>query len=160
MRYHHSFTVAAPLAAVRDFHEHSSSMGAITPPPVIVRVHHAPAVLTEGDQMDFTMWLGPLPIRWLAAIEQVTPISFVDRQLQGPFTKWVHHHTFTPVDEQTTKVIDDVEAQYSRNWFWRLVGMGMWLNLPILFAFRQWKTKRILEQGQRSGANTSLTSTT
>ena len=160
MHYHHRFTVAAPLAAVREFHERSSSMGAITPPPVIVSIHAAPAVLAEGDRMDFTMWLGPLPIRWLAAIEQVTPISFVDRQLHGPFEKWVHHHTFTPIDEQTTTVIDDVEAQVSRHWFWRLVGMGMWLNLPVLFAFRQWKTKRLLERGMRSGANDTLTRTT
>lgn len=158
MHYHHRFTVAAPLAAVREFHEHSSSMGAITPPPVIVSVHTAPAVLAEGDQMDFTMWLGPLPIRWLAAIEQVTPISFVDRQIQGPFEKWIHHHTFTPIDEQTTTVIDDVEAQYSRHWFWRLVGMGMWLNLPVLFAFRQWKTRQLLERGQSSSTNAPLTS--
>ncbi|MEZ4584038.1 MAG: hypothetical protein R3A10_20780 [Caldilineaceae bacterium] len=62
-------------------------MGAITPPPVIVRVHRAPELLGEGDEMDFTMWLGPLPIRWLARIEQVTPVTFVDRQLRGPFAR-------------------------------------------------------------------------
>ncbi len=35
--------------------------------------------------------------------------------------------------------------EHRRHWFWRLVGMGMWLNLPILFAYRGWKTRQLLE---------------
>ena len=183
MNYHHRFLVKAPQAAVADFHRHSNSMGAITPPPVVVRVHHAPAVLCEGDQMDFTMWLGPLPIHWVARIEQITPVSFVDRQLSGPFGAWEHLHTYVEVlappapqswgekettaapqswgeeetnatlnswgEEQapTTVVIDQVTAEFSRHWFWRLVGLGMWVSLPMLFAYRGWKTRRILETG-------------
>jgi ligand-binding SRPBCC domain-containing protein len=145
MRFHHRFTVAAPLSVVRDFHSRSASMGAITPPPVIVQVHHAPEQLAEGDEMDFTMWLGPLPIRWRARIEQVTPVSFVDRQIEGPFAQWVHLHSFAPLDERRTEVVDDLEIKTSSHRFWRLVGWGMQLNLPVLFAYRQWKTRRLLE---------------
>ena len=144
MIYTHQFVVVAPLDDVRAFHSRSASMGAITPPPVIVRVHRAPDLLDEGDEMDFTMWLGPLPIRWLARIEQVTPVSFVDRQVRGPFRRWVHTHTFEPVDARTTIVHDRVEAEYSDHWWWKLVGMGMWWNMPVLFAFRQWQTRRLL----------------
>lgn len=146
MNYYHRFTVKAPLATVAAFHSQSASMGAITPPPVIVQMHRAPPLLAEGDTMAFTMWLGPLPIRWVAGIEQVTPISFVDRQLRGPFTKWVHHHTFMPITATTTAVIDHVEAVVNAHGIWRWVGLGMWLNLPILFAYRAWQTKRLLEQ--------------
>ncbi len=145
MHYHHRFTVKAPLTAVAAFHSRSASMGAITPPPVIVRVQRAPPLLAEGDAMAFTMWLGPLPIKWVARIEQVTPISFVDRQVRGPFTKWVHRHTFMPIDDATTAVIDDVEGIPSQHWFWKLVGLGMWINLPILFAYRGWRTRQLLE---------------
>lgn len=149
MRYHHRFIVNAPLADVAEFHSQSASMGAITPPPIIVRVHAAPAILGEGDHMDFTMWLGPLPVRWLAQIEQVTPTSFVDRQLRGPFAAWAHKHTFELVDAETTAVLDEVDATLHTNWFWKLVGVGMWLGLPILFAYRGWKTRRVLEQSRR-----------
>lgn len=145
MNYTHEFVVNAPVDAVREFHSRSASMGAITPPPVIVRVHQAPDILEEGDEMEFTMWLGPMPIGWHARIEDVTPTSFVDRQLRGPFTQWVHTHTFTALDEQRTVVHDQIVATYRNHWWWRLVGMGMWLNMPILFAYRQWKTRRILE---------------
>ena len=66
MNYQHRFKVKAPHDEVVRFHSLSSSMGAITPPPVIAQMHHAPDVLQEGDEMDFTLWLGPLPVHWLA----------------------------------------------------------------------------------------------
>jgi len=157
MRYQHSFEVLAPQDAVAAFHRSSASMGAITPPPVIVRVHSAPPQLAEGDEMDFTLWLGPLPLRWLARIEQVTPVSFVDRQLRGPFGNWRHLHTYIALWErdserggasvaERTLVIDEVQAELSRHWGWKLVGLGMWLSLPLLFAYRGWKTRRLLRR--------------
>lgn len=146
MKYQHTFRVRAPLAAVSDFHAHSASMGAITPPPVIAQIHQAPERLQEGDTMDFTLWLGPLPIRWVAQIENVGHNGFTDRQLRGPFRRWVHRHVFRPIDQTTTEVIDQVEAELHPNPFWALVGLGMWLNMSILFAFRGWKTRSLLEK--------------
>ena len=158
MRYQHSFEVQAPQDVVAAFHRSSASMGAITPPPVIVRVHRAPppaVPLAEDDEMDFTLWLGPLPMRWMARIEQVTPVSFVDRQVRGPFGSWRHLHTYVAIWEpgsrssgasvaERTLVIDEVQAELSRNWAWKFVGLGMWLSLPLLFAYRGWKTRRLL----------------
>lgn len=146
MHYKHTFTVKAPLAEVREFHTHSSSMGAITPPPIVARVHAAPEQLQEGDRMDFTLWLGPFPIHWLAKIEDVTETSFADRQLQGPFAQWVHRHTFVPLTATTTEVVDEITYALKANLFWKLVGLGMSSNLPLLFAYRGWKTRRLLEK--------------
>lgn len=152
MRFRHRFTVRAPQEDVAAFHSQSASMGAITPPPVVVQVHSAPAMLREGDRMDFTLWLGPFPVRWVAGIEQQTHISFVDRQLAGPFRRWEHLHTYVPVGPEETAVIDEVTVELAENWFWRLFGLGMWLNLPILFAYRGWKTRRLLERTSRPAA--------
>ena len=93
--------------------------------------------------MSFTLWMGPLPMHWTARIEQVGPTGFIDRQLQGPFATWVHRHIFVPRDKGTT-VIDFVEAELSRDPFWRMAGLSMWLGMPVLFEYRAWKTKRIL----------------
>lgn len=152
MRYEHRFRVSAPLAAVADFHTQSASMAAITPPPVVVRIQRAPARLNEGDEMEFTLWLGPLPVRWLARIEAVSPNAFTDRQLRGPFRRWVHRHSFLPVDETTTAVVDQVELSLRPHLWWGLIGLGMWLSLPLLFAYRGWKTRRLLEV-QRTQTN-------
>jgi ligand-binding SRPBCC domain-containing protein len=145
MKYQHSFQVRAPLSEVADFHSRSSSMAAITPPPAVVRVHQAPARLHEGDEMDFTLWLGPLPLHWLACIEDVSPTGFTDRQVRGPFKQWIHRHTFSPVDETTTTVVDGIELRLRLHPLWGVVGLGMWLSLPLLFAYRGWKTRRLLE---------------
>lgn len=145
MKFTHRFQVKASLTKVVDFHARSTSMKAITPPPIIIQEHYAPPRLKDGDEMAFTLWIGPLPVRWLAKIEAVTESGFVDRQLNGPFKTWVHQHTFVSIDEQTTDVVDEIEAEFKSNPFWGLIGLAMWLGMPILFAFRGWKTRRLLE---------------
>jgi ligand-binding SRPBCC domain-containing protein len=99
----------------------------------------------NGDEMDFTMWLGPLPVRWVARVEAVSPSGFLDRQMRGPFAAWVHRHRFVAVDKTTTEVIDEIEAQLKPHLLWGAVGLAMWLGLPLLFGFRAWKTRRLLE---------------
>ena len=145
MKYNHQFTVDAPLKDVAAFHRMSQSMAAITPPPLVVRIKSAPEILSDGDEMSFTIWAGPVPLNWTARIEQAGPNGFIDRQLCGPFATWVHKHIFVLNRYGGVTVVDEVEAELHRHPFWRLVGMSMWIGMPILFAFRQWKTKRILQ---------------
>ena len=147
MKYQHRFQVKAPLQTVAEFHSDSSSMAAITPPPIKVQIHHAPSALAQGDEMDFTLWLGPIPIHWLARIERLGNFSlgFIDRQVRGPFQTWVHTHTFEAIDDHTTLVIDDIDWQPRRHLWWGLVGLGMGLSLPLLFAYRSWRTKQLLQ---------------
>jgi ligand-binding SRPBCC domain-containing protein len=144
MKYRHQFRVPASVERVAEFHSHSASMAAITPPPIVVKVQHTPAVLADGDEMAFTMWLSPLPIHWLALIEAVSEAGFTDRQLRGPFTEWVHRHIFQAVDENTTDVMDEINFLLRLHPLWWPVGLGMWLGLPVLFAFRVGKTKKML----------------
>lgn len=58
MNYQHRFRVPVSIEQVAEFHRRSASMVAITPPPIVVKVQRAPAVLADGDEMAFTMWLG------------------------------------------------------------------------------------------------------
>ena len=145
MIYRHRFQVRASLARVSEFHGRAASMAAITPPPIIIRMKHTPDTLTEGDEMDFTMWLGPFPIHWLAHIEAVSPSGFTDRQLRGPFAEWIHRHIFTAVDERRTDVVDEITMHLRPHPLWWLIGKGMQVGLPGLFAYRAWKTRRILQ---------------
>lgn len=145
MRYHHRFVVNAPLEAVRAFHSRSASMGSITPPPIIVQVHRAPPMLDEGDEMAFTLWMGPLPVRWTAQFSDVGPGGFTDTMVRGPFTRWEHRHSFVPIDDLRTEVIDTLQIEPSRHWFWGLVGRSMIAGLPLLFAWRARRTRALLE---------------
>jgi ligand-binding SRPBCC domain-containing protein len=62
MKYRHTVRVHAMLAQVADFHTQATSLKAITPPLIPMHLHRAPRRLGEGDEMDLTMWMGPLPL--------------------------------------------------------------------------------------------------
>ena len=63
--FRHSFTVDAPLAAVHAFHHDSRALRQLTPLPIIARIH-AYEPLADGSRAAFTLWFGPLPLRWQA----------------------------------------------------------------------------------------------
>jgi ligand-binding SRPBCC domain-containing protein len=148
-KFNHRFKVKAPLSEVAEFHQKSASMVAVTPPPIRVQMHQSPETLTNGSEMAFTLRLGPLPVRWQARIENLSGSGFTDRQLKGPFMEWVHEHTFVWVDDDTTEVRDQISIQLRPHLVWWLVGLCLYSGLPVLFKYRAWKTRRLLERGSR-----------
>jgi ligand-binding SRPBCC domain-containing protein len=147
MIFRHSFRVLAPLASVAAFHRRPEALAELTP-LLRVQLDRAPGVAEDGDELAFRIWIGPWPLRWRARIEGLTSTGFIDRQLSGPFRLWVHRHTFVPLDAETTAIRDEVRAVLRRHPIWGPLGLGMWLSLPCLFAFRAWKTRRLLEPPQ------------
>lgn len=145
MIYRHAFMVRASVEHVRAFHARPEALAAITPPPIRLQLHQAPASLFSGGQMRFTLWFGPLPVHWAARLEDVTPQGFVDVQESGPFRRWVHRHTFRDLEPGRTEVIDEIGFVLRRHVGWGLFGLGMALGLPLLFAFRARRTRRLLE---------------
>ena len=145
MRFRHTFQVRASVCKVAAFHTAAANMKAITPPLIPMRLHQAPVDLAEGDEMSFTMWLGPMPVRWVAEFEEVSTSGFVDRQQEGPFRSWQHRHSFVKIEAEITEVLDEVEAELRPHFLRGPVGLAMWLGLPLLFAYRGWKTRRLLE---------------
>ena len=140
MRYQHSFTVNAPLSAVADFHKDTRALRDLTPPPMTVKFNNVEP-LAEGSVADFTLQFGPVSVRWIAIHSKVTEKNgFVDTQQAGPFKSWRHNHKFRAIDEQTTEVIDEIEAEYGN-----AISRFMWLNLPVLFAYRARQTRKALE---------------
>jgi ligand-binding SRPBCC domain-containing protein len=146
MIFERQFEVRSPQARVREFHARAASLVALTPPFMPMRLDASPSVLQAGDSMSFRVWLGPFPIRWTAHIEQAGPGGFTDRQTSGPFGEWVHHHTFEPISSDTSRVVDSITARLRRHVIWGPVGLMMWIGLPGLFAYRRWKTRRLLER--------------
>jgi len=142
--FEYQFTVNAPLAAVRAFHHDTSTLKKLTPPPTIVQLQRIEP-LAEGSVSTFTLWVGPLPLRWKAVHRNVTENGFTDVQAEGPAQKWEHTHTFTAVDPQTTRIHEHVDYEHARG-FWGLVTRFLFAkpNLLVMFAYRKWVTKRHL----------------
>lgn len=138
-----SFTVNAPLQAVADFHRETTALKKLTPPPVFVQIHsHQP--LAEGSRSVFTMWFGPLPLRWVAVHSDVTPLNgFTDTQESGPLLTWRHTHHFTALTASTSRVSERIEYSHKSGWrgiLSRLLFAPV--GLRVMFAYRAWVTRR------------------
>ena len=144
-QFHHEFLVDAPVEHVAEFHRSTQALKSLTPPPLLVKFNHLEP-LGEGSKADFNLWFGPLPIRWVAVHSRVDPMEgFTDTQVEGPFQTWIHRHSFEPINENTTRVIDQIEGQPSNHPFWGLVSRFMWFTLPILFYYRARQTRKAVE---------------
>ena len=147
MTYRHRFRVSAPLDRVLAFHRRAESLRAVTPPLApMTFLEPLPPELGEGDEMVFRMWAGPIPVRWRARIERMGSDGFDDVQLEGPFARWRHRHRFEAAGPGATWVIDEIEASLATRPDRWLIGLGMWSSLPLLFGYRGWKTRRLLER--------------
>jgi ligand-binding SRPBCC domain-containing protein len=144
--FDYQFTVSASLAAVRDFHRDTSALKQLTPPPTIVQLHLIEP-LAEGSVSRFTLWVGPLPLRWKAVHRDVSAEGFTDIQAEGPAKKWEHTHTFAALEENLTQINEHVEYEHA-NGFWGLVTRVLFAkpNLRVMFGYRKFVTQRQLQQ--------------
>ena len=128
---------------VWDFHERPEALQQLTPPPMIVRLNEDNRrSLTEGT-LDFTLWFGPIPIRWVALHEaSPEPDSFRDTMLRGPMKAWVHDHSIQP-SAHGTQLTDRVTYEYPRGWRgWLSRLLFNRLSLRFLFTYRHYKTRK------------------
>jgi len=148
-RYQHITEVAAPLQDVIDFFRNPCALKALTPFPIIVQFHMVQP-MQEGSVVDFSLWFGVIPVRWVAVHHDIEPqIGFTDSMMRGPFEAWVHQHRFEKVNATRTRILDTVDAQPGSHPFWGAISKFMWWNLPTLFAYRGWRTRHALEKRRK-----------
>jgi ligand-binding SRPBCC domain-containing protein len=65
----------------------------LTPEPIRMEV---------GALIEYRLRVHRIPLRWVSRIEEWAPgLSFIDRQLRGPYGLWHHRHTFASVGTGT-----------------------------------------------------------
>ena len=136
------FTVSATVEAVSAFHFQPGILKKLTPPLMIMQVHKFEP-LAEGSIGEFTMWMGPIPVRWKAVHSDVSPAGFTDTQEAGPMKFWKHTHRFKAIDGSTTEVHEHIEFEHFSGW------RGLWSRLLFprpallaLFTIRKLITRR------------------
>jgi ligand-binding SRPBCC domain-containing protein len=146
--FDYSFTVNAPLSAVQAFHSDTSALKRLTPPPTIVQLHSIEP-LAEGSVSKFTLWVGPLPLRWTAVHRNVSPRGFTDVQASGPAARWEHTHTFTPLDAATTRIDEHIQFEHKPG-FWGVVTRLLFSqpNLLLMFTYRKLATRWYLRSAR------------
>ena len=82
----------------------------LTPDWLHFEILTAPEIeMREGTLLDYRLRLRGIPLRWQSEIQVwQPPHRFIDRQTRGPYSLWVHEHTFTEKDNGTL-VGDKVE---------------------------------------------------
>lgn len=73
-------------------------------------------VIRRGTRLDYRLRIRGIPLRWQSEIVSwEPPRGFVDRQTRGPYSLWLHQHTFTEIN-QGTPVGDRVEYAVPGGW--------------------------------------------
>ena len=135
------FTVNATLEAVAEFHCDTSALKRLTPPPTIVQLHKIEP-LGEGSTSKFTLWVGPLPLRWTAVHRDVSSNGFTDVLAEGPAQRWEHTHTFVAKSDTQTEVREHIEFEH-KSGFWGVITRLLFAkpNLYFMFTYRKLVTQ-------------------
>ncbi len=138
--FDYAFEVDAPVEAVAAFHHDTGVLRRLT--PAYVQLHRVDP-LADGSISEFTVWFGPVPIRWRALHRDVDRNGFTDIQEAGPLDSWTHTHRFEATGADATRVTEHIEYEYRPGWN-GLMGR-VFFGLPalrVLFAYRAWQTRR------------------
>lgn len=148
--FDYSFTVSAPVEAVAAFHRDTSVLKKLTPPPIFAQIHSFEP-LGEGSIAEFTLWFGPLPIRWRAVHSDVSEYGFTDTQVNGPLRYWQHTHRFTPISPNLTRVEEHVAYAHFAGRHGLLTRLLFARpGLYMLFTARKWLTRFYVARQQQA----------
>lgn len=103
-------TIRLPHEEVFEFFADAGNLERITPPQLGFHiVTPQPFEIGEGTLIDYKLRIRGFTVNWQTEISVWDPPHrFVDRQLKGPYTQWIHTHRFTEVDAGTTLMEDEV----------------------------------------------------
>lgn len=151
--FDYSFIVNAPRPAVTAFHQDTRVLKRLSPPPIFIQLHRFEP-LAENSEASFTMWVGPIPLRWRAVHTDVGAEGFTDTQLSGPLARWQHRHRFTALDDSRTHVEEQITYEHApglKGGFTHLL-----FNRPaltLLFTYRQLVTRWALREHAPAGVS-------
>ena len=95
--------------AAYDWHARPGAFARLTPPWEKVTVLDRSGDLADARAV-LRVFAGPVPLRWVARHrDAVAGRQFVDEQVAGPFTRWVHLHRFDPEGPAQCMMTDRVE---------------------------------------------------
>ena len=135
--------IPRPRPEVFAFFAAAENLERITPPELRFQITTPlPIRMSEGSIIDYRLRLFGISFNWQTLISRWEPdVSFVDEQLTGPYSKWVHTHSFRDADGGT-QVSDEVLYRLPFAPVGDVAYPVVRLQLNRVFAFR---TRRLLQ---------------
>ena len=132
--------IAAPVEDVFQWHARPGALERLSPPWDPLQVIEKGSGIEVGTRVQMKIKAGPLPvkIRWLAEHTRYEQNRmFQDRQVKGPFKRWVHTHTFTPNQQGGTLLDDHIDFRLPLHPLGNLLGGRTILKkLKRIFQYR------------------------
>jgi ligand-binding SRPBCC domain-containing protein len=133
------------LLAAFEVFKNPENLAKITPSWLNFQVMTKGVEMRKGAEIEYDIrWLG-LPMHWKTLIAEYTaPYSFVDEQIEGPYSLWRHHHTFEATPDGT-KVGDHVEYALPLGKLGEIAhALMVKKQLEAIFKFRQREIGKLL----------------
>ncbi len=88
--------INAPIERVFAFFSDARNLSVITPDWLDFQVRTPqPITMATGVLIDYRLSIRGLPLKWRSEITRWDPPNgFVDEQRKGPYTYWIHEHSF------------------------------------------------------------------
>ncbi|MEH2047354.1 SRPBCC family protein [Nostoc sp.] len=146
LHFKHSSVINALPEVVWKFHESPDILQLLNPPWQPVQVVRREGGLNVGAITEFRLFLGPLPLTWLARHTECEKYClFTDEQISGPFESWVHRHEFEP-ENGKTRLTDAISFSMPGGGGVEFVsGWLVQAQLEAMFRYRHYVTKRECE---------------
>lgn len=147
LHFKYTSLIDAPVEAVWRFHERPDILQVLTPPWQPVQAIRREGGLGIGAISEFRIFLGPLPVRWLARHTEYEEYRlFTDEQVSGPMQSWVHRHQFTD-EGGKTRLTDAIAFSIPGGAIAEFL-LGWWVQARLhdMFRYRHQVTKRECEK--------------
>ena len=147
LTFERSSKIQVPVSALRQWHFEKDAFERLMPPWEKVNIIEFPGELTNGCRAVFQVGMGPIKQTWIAEHE-ITETGFIDRQVEGPFAFWEHHHRFLSLGADSSRLVDSISYRLPFGVLGRIFGIPIVRSkLNRLFRYRHEVTREALENG-------------
>lgn len=139
-----SVLIEAPVDDVFRFHEREDALTLLSPAFPPVRMVSRTGGIDTGGRVELRVGF----LRWVALHTGFERNRlFEDRQIEGPFAKWVHRHEFEAAGANQTRLTDRIQYELPGGSLVNLLfGWTVSLGLRNMFAHRHQVTKQVCER--------------
>ena len=142
--------VNQPMAEVFEFFSNAHNLERITPPELNFHIlTPQPITIGKGTLIDYQLRLYGIPVKWRTEIATWDPPNvFVDIQLSGPYSQWIHTHRFTSISSSETLIEDQVRYRLPLEPLGDIAHFIVRRQLEYIFDFREKEVAKIFGEPQ------------